>query len=120
MGRWVRVSVGDGIPAGAGRPLDVDGLRVALFNDGARLYAVDDRCPHRGASLGEGLLTAGTVTCPWHGWTFDVRTGRNPLDPDTVVACYPVRRVGEDVEVEIPDVESLPADGCTPFGGRAE
>jgi len=106
-GRWFRVEVGDSIPAGSGKPVEIGGRRVALFNHGGTYFAIDDQCPHRGGSLGEGILAAGEVACPWHGWTFDVRTGQNPLDPDERVACYPVRRNGDDVEVELPDVETV-------------
>jgi nitrite reductase/ring-hydroxylating ferredoxin subunit len=82
-----------------------EGKRLALFHDGDGFHALDDACPHRGASLGEGLLAAGTVICPWHSWTFDVRTGENPRAPEISVRRYAARVVGDMVEVEIPEGE---------------
>jgi nitrite reductase/ring-hydroxylating ferredoxin subunit len=52
-----------------------DGREIALFKVEGQIYALDNRCPHMGGPLGEGELTGCMVTCPWHGWQFDVRTG---------------------------------------------
>lgn len=102
MGRWVRAArVGDLLP-GAGMPLVVDGQSIALFNDGGELLAIDDTCPHEGASLGEGLLHRGEVVCPRHAWSFDLRSGEGTRVPGHSVACYATRLSGDDVEVEIP------------------
>jgi len=102
MPRWVRAAgVGD-LPPGAGRPVVVEGRAIALFNDAGDILAVDDTCPHQGASLGEGLLHRGEVVCPWHAWTFDLRSGESTRIPGTSVACYATRLSGGDVEVEIP------------------
>jgi len=80
----------------------VDGCTVALFNDGGEILAVDDTCPHQGASLGEGLLHRGQVVCPWHAWTFDLRSGECTRVPGISVGRYATRLSGGDVEVEIP------------------
>ncbi|MFQ6608503.1 MAG: Rieske (2Fe-2S) protein [Fidelibacterota bacterium] len=58
-----------------GSVLFVGDCAVALFNINGELHALDNTCPHRGGSLGEGVVTAGVVTCPWHGWEFNCRTG---------------------------------------------
>ena len=49
--------------------------KVALFNADGQFCALDDVCPHRGGPLGEGYLEGSSVTCPWHAWEFDVKTG---------------------------------------------
>jgi nitrite reductase/ring-hydroxylating ferredoxin subunit len=49
---------------------------VAVFNVGGEFYAIDNSCPHRGGPLGEGELEDCIVTCPWHEFRFDVRTGK--------------------------------------------
>lgn len=103
MGRWVRVAAARQVPPGTGRTVLALGRRVALFNDGGEFHALDDTCPHQGASLGEGLLVAGRVICPWHSWIFDVRTGACPRVPDIAVSSYATRRAGDDVEVEVPE-----------------
>ena len=75
---------------------------LALFNDDGEFLAVDDACPHQGASLAEGTLHDGRVICPWHSWVFDLRSGRCPRDTHDPVATYPTRRAGEMVEILVP------------------
>ena len=58
------------IPAGEGRTFEVGGRLVAVFFDGEAYHAMDDLCPHMGASLGSGPFVDGVVTCPWHAWRF--------------------------------------------------
>jgi nitrite reductase (NADH) small subunit len=92
----------DEIPAGGSKVVEVDGRRIALFNWEGAIHAIDDTCPHQGGPLGEGYLEEnGAVSCPWHGWTFDVRTGVSPIDPDLKVRSYPVRIEGGEIVVEI-------------------
>jgi nitrite reductase/ring-hydroxylating ferredoxin subunit len=53
----------------------VDGTAVAVFNVGGLLYGVDAKCPHAGGPVDKGPVAGTTVTCPWHGSQFDLRTG---------------------------------------------
>ena len=103
MGRWVEVAKRSDLPPGRGRTIRAGGRFLALYNDGGTFFAIDDTCPHQGASLGEGILHEGTVICPWHAWTFSLRTGESPIAPELSVACYPTRLAGESVEVEVPE-----------------
>ncbi|NIP68672.1 MAG: Rieske 2Fe-2S domain-containing protein [Planctomycetales bacterium] len=64
---------------------------VALFNVAGQFYALDGVCPHQGGPLGQGALKGQTVTCPWHGWQFDVRNGQCRLSPSVVQPTIPVR-----------------------------
>lgn len=52
-----------------------DGREIAVFNIGGEFFALENRCPHMEGPLGEGELEGCMVTCPWHGWQFDVKTG---------------------------------------------
>src|SRR5579863_6666388 len=61
--------VGDLAP-GEGRTVEVGGKLIAVFREGNRYFAIDDVCPHMGASLSGGYLESGIVTCPWHAWRF--------------------------------------------------
>ena len=54
------------------------------------------RMQHRKGPLGEGTLDGTTVTCPWHGWEYDVTTGANLDDENVKVGCYPVKLEGDD------------------------
>lgn len=79
MGRFVRAASVADIPDGTGRAVALDGVEVAVFNLGGEFYAIDNTCPHRGASLGRGELQGEEVICPLHGWQFNVKTGRMPM-----------------------------------------
>lgn len=103
MSRWVPVASGGEISPGTGRTIQVGTRCIALYNDGGDYFAIDDVCPHQGASLGEGTLHAGRVICPWHSWIFELRTGRCAGVPSVSVATFPARRAGETVEVELPE-----------------
>lgn len=52
-----------------------NGHEIALFNRDGAFFALENTCPHQGGPLGEGTIEDGCVTCPWHGWQFDVQTG---------------------------------------------
>jgi nitrite reductase/ring-hydroxylating ferredoxin subunit len=71
----------DDLPPGRMRYAEVDGLPIALANVGGRIYAFSDTCRHEGGPLSAGVLIGDTVTCPWHGWTYSVRTGRAIVPP---------------------------------------
>lgn len=91
------------LPAHKGTSVEVAGLRIALFRQGARVYALRDRCPHAGAPLSIGRLRGQELTCAWHGWTFDVTTGDSlPRNPPFDITTYPVTIAGQDVWLEIP------------------
>jgi nitrite reductase (NADH) small subunit/3-phenylpropionate/trans-cinnamate dioxygenase ferredoxin subunit len=93
----------DEIPAGGSKVVQVRGLSVAIFNVAGTFYAVENTCPHQGGPLGEGYLEEnGVISCPWHGWTFDLKTGVSPLDRDVRVGCYPVRVEEGLLVVELP------------------
>ena len=74
---------------------------IALFRVEGRCYAIANACPHKGGPLAEGDLEGHVVHCPWHGWTWDVRTGENVRQPDTKVACFPVTIEDGSVFVDI-------------------
>jgi nitrite reductase/ring-hydroxylating ferredoxin subunit len=62
-------------PVNKGVCIDVDGTKVAVFNVTGQYYAIEDTCPHRGASFSQGMVAGTSVNCPWHGAEVDVRTG---------------------------------------------
>ncbi len=92
----------DQIPPGGSKVVEIKDQVVAIFNMQGEFYALDNTCPHQGGPLGEGYLEeGGVISCPWHGWTFDVKTGISPIDPDLKVGCYPVRIEDGEIIVEI-------------------
>ena len=70
------------VPVGTAREV-VSGDRViALFNVAGTFYALDGVCPHQGGPLGQGTLEGCVVTCPWHGWQFDVTSGQHQFQSE--------------------------------------
>jgi 3-phenylpropionate/trans-cinnamate dioxygenase ferredoxin subunit len=102
MGCYIRAASADDVAPGNAKLVEIDGKSIALFNIGGTYYALDNACTHQGGPLSEGTLQGKEVTCPWHGAVFDVTTGAVLQGPAMQnVACYPVRVVGSDVEIEI-------------------
>ncbi len=98
----VRVAATADLEPGQMRCVMVDGLPIALANVDGVVYAFSDTCRHEGGPLSNGVLIAATVTCPWHGWTYDVRTGKSIIPPIGLrIDTYPVHIIGTDVYVEI-------------------
>ena len=89
------------IPPGTGKAVEVGGKTIAVFNCEGTFYAVDNTCKHRGGPLGEGSLSGTTVTCPWHGWEYDVTSGACSMDPSIKVPKYDVKVDGDDVLISI-------------------
>src|SRR5436853_3671417 len=98
----VRVAALCDIPLDTMRYAEVDGLPIALANVDGTIYAFGDTCRHEGGPLSSGVLIGDTVTCPWHGWTYNVRTGKAIVPPIGIrVPTYEVRVEGQDVYVVI-------------------
>src|SRR4029079_19087240 len=91
MAEFVRVARTKDIPSWEGRSFEVNGRQVAVFNVGGRFHAIDHRCAHPQGPLGEGDLGGCVVTCPWHGWTYDVTTGQSPDDADARVDRFEIK-----------------------------
>ena len=103
MGTFHQVAQANDLAPGQVKAVEVEGQTIALFNVDGIFYAIGDTCTHMGGPLSEGSLDGTTVTCPWHGASFDVCTGKNlsPPAPEEV-PCYEVKVDGDDIQVEIP------------------
>ena len=97
MSGYVRVAAVDDLPVGGGMAVKVGGRLVALFHTERGWFALDDTCPHQGMPLSEGQLDGETVTCAWHAWNFDLKTGAATLGAFGGVAAYDVRVEDGDV-----------------------
>ncbi len=88
------------LPPGTGRAFVIGERLIAVFHlaDG-QFRAIDDACPHQGASLAEGYVEDGTVACPWHGWRFRLCNGAWADNPRLKVNAYAVRVEGEEIQV---------------------
>jgi len=94
--------VGD-IPAGEGRAFVVGGRMVAVFLTDGKYTAIDDTCPHMGASLATGYVEDGGVTCPWHAWRFCVKEGTWLDNPRASLRQkkHEVRVEGDEIQVRV-------------------
>jgi nitrite reductase (NADH) small subunit len=98
------------IPSGTGRAVDAAGREIAVFNLDGEHAAVAGRCLHRGGPLAEGFVRDGTVTCPWHWWRYDLRTGASLGPPGAQLERFPVEIRGCDLVIQVPapgPVESI-------------
>ena len=89
------------VPPGTVRELHVEGKAIAMANVEGRVYAINNTCLHRGGPLGQGLVEGKVLTCPWHGWQYDLTSGRTIQNPAVAVDCYPTEVRGEDVFVDV-------------------
>lgn len=101
MPNWVQIAEVSDFPPGTARELVVAGRIVALFRVDDEFYALDGICPHQGGPLGKGKLQGCIVTCPWHGWQFDVRTGQHQVNASLRHASFPIRISGAAVLMDI-------------------
>ena len=79
----------------------VEGQALALFRVNGGFYAVSNRCLHRGGPLSEGELNEYKLTCPWHGWKYDVRTGAFDIIPTLKVKSFPVSEENGTLYIEV-------------------
>jgi nitrite reductase (NADH) small subunit len=92
---WIDIGALDDIPARGARVVKTAQGCVAVFrtqND--RIFALDDRCPHKGGQLSEGLVHGHRVTCPLHNWVFDLETGQAQGADEGQVATFAARIEG--------------------------
>jgi len=102
MAEFCRAINAADLPPGQCSEAFVNGRPVALFNVGGRIFATSNVCLHRGGPLGQGMLTDNEVMCPWHAWTWDVRTGENTANPTLRMETYEVKVEDGVVLVRVP------------------
>lgn len=99
MSEFTTVARVGSIPDGQGITVAVGDRLIAVFNSGGNYFAIDDMCPHMGASLGAGAVEDGVVTCPWHAWRFKICDGTWCDNPRIKIGSFEVRVVGEEIQV---------------------
>jgi nitrite reductase (NADH) small subunit len=102
MAQWVKAcALGDAPQAGKAMEADAAGVAICLANVNGELSALDNWCPHRRGPLGQGWVEDESVVCPWHSWTFNVKTGEAEFPVHERVAVFPVRVEDDDVLVDV-------------------
>jgi nitrite reductase (NADH) small subunit/3-phenylpropionate/trans-cinnamate dioxygenase ferredoxin subunit len=111
MGEFRTVCRVTDLADGIGRTVWVGDHPIAVFQVGADYFAIDDTCPHMGASLGSGFVEEGCVTCPWHFWRFRLADGAWADNPRIKIGNYPVRIVNDEIQIQFPDPPEPPRQG---------
>lgn len=101
MAEFIKVAKVNEIPTDTGKLVEVEGCEIALFNLNGEIKAINAVCPHQGGPLHEGGLHGDKVMCPWHGWEFDVNTGKCGVNERFDVDPYKVKVEGDDVLVSV-------------------
>jgi nitrite reductase (NADH) small subunit len=99
MAEFVRVAALGDVKPGHGIVAEASGKTLAVFNVEGTIHAINNTCCHREGPLGEGELEGNIVTCPWHGWRYNVTTGVCMNNPSAKVEAYQVKVEGSDIKV---------------------
>ncbi len=99
--RWVQITGVENIPLREGRATQVGGHVFAIFNLGDRFLAVENRCPHRGGPLADGIVSGTTVVCPLHAWKADLTTGTVTNQPDQLQCVKTFRTRVQDGVISV-------------------
>jgi nitrite reductase (NADH) small subunit len=101
--QWVRITSCVNIPLREGRSIRIGSREIAIFNLGDRFLAVENRCPHKGGPLSEGIVSGNVVVCPLHAWKVSLECGRvsKPADAQACVKTYPTRVEAGIVSIQV-------------------
>jgi nitrite reductase (NADH) small subunit len=101
MADFIPVAKKKDVIPGEGKIVEVKGTQIALFNIDGTIYATSNVCAHLEGPVGEGPLDGSIITCPWHGWRFNVKTGISPDNPNAKIKIYEVKEKDDQVLVEV-------------------
>ncbi len=101
MPNFVKVASTTDLKPGTAKTVAVNGMEIALYNVGGKIYATDNTCLHQGGPLGEGLLEGEVISCPWHMWEYNVCTGEKLGNSSIKVQTFPVEVDGADIKVGV-------------------
>ena len=97
----IAVGAVDDFPLGRGKPVTVGRRQIAIFRLDAGFFAIDNLCLHQAGPLCDGEIEDGAVTCPWHGWSYDLRTGILMQDGRVGVAAHATQVIDGVVHVQL-------------------
>ena len=109
MSRQIPVGAVDELAPGQRKLAFIDGRSIVLFNIAGTIHAIDDSCPHNGASVASGQLEGCMLRCPAHGLRFDLRTGCMPGAGGLSLTTFPVRAIDGKLVVSLEDPATRPA-----------
>jgi 3-phenylpropionate/trans-cinnamate dioxygenase ferredoxin subunit len=109
MSRQIPVGAVDELAPGQRKLAFIDGRSIVLFNIAGTIHAIDDSCPHNGASVASGQLEGCMLRCPAHGLRFDLRTGCMPGAGGLSLTTFPVQAIDGKLVVSLEDTITRPA-----------
>ena len=114
LDQWVRIARCSDIPLREGRAVKVGDREIAIFNLGDRFLAIDNRCPHKGGPLADGIVSGATVVCPLHAWKLSLETGNGMNGPSasSCVETFPTRVEEGTVLLDLSDTQASPEEGA--------
>jgi nitrite reductase/ring-hydroxylating ferredoxin subunit len=98
------VARAEDISDGERKIVHIDGLSIGVFHHKGNWYALRNSCLHRGGPIATGNLENDTLTCPWHGYQYNVTNGQFLLDSSVALDMYPVEVRDGEVHLQIPDI----------------
>ena len=101
MPDFVKIAALSDLKDGSIRTVEHGGKKLAVARVGANIHVIDNTCCHKGGPLGDGALEENVVTCPWHGWRYDVATGACLNNPAAKVACFETKVENDQVLVKL-------------------
>ena len=89
------------IDEGTGKTFPIEGQTIAVFNNGEEFFAIEDTCKHKGGSLGGGELNGDTITCPLHGWQYNITNGECLMNPQVKMKNFSVKVENGEISVDV-------------------
>jgi nitrite reductase/ring-hydroxylating ferredoxin subunit len=102
---WFRVACSSEIDEGKAMEVVVQGHIVAIFRDRGALFGLDGMCAHQGGPIAEGTVDHGCVTCPWHGWQYELATGIQTINKRPLQHVYEVQERDGEIFVRLGEVD---------------
>ena len=98
---WTTVAASDEVTETSPKEVVLGEHILAIFRHQDRLYAIDGMCAHQGGPIAEGTVEHGCVTCPWHGWQYELETGIQTINRQPLQRTYDIREQDGDIQVKL-------------------
>ena len=98
---WVRVAATSDLADNSALEVLAGDTVIALFRVEGELFALDGMCAHQGGPIAEGTVAHGCVTCPWHGWQYELATGIQTINRQPLQRTFPARERDGHIEVDV-------------------
>ncbi len=100
-GQWHDVAASADMADGSAQEVIVEGRIVAIFRSAGRLYAIDGMCAHQGGPIAEGTVEHDCVTCPWHGWQYELATGIQTINRQPLQETFPIEEQNGRIKIQL-------------------